>query len=87
METTLGYIGIIGWCAIVFVGAVKIVLAVRRNGEWKPTHIYGLVAVAALSSGIILSIKNLLPDDTFGVGIILTICGGIALWGITYSDE
>jgi hypothetical protein len=87
MDTTLGVVVMIGWIALVLWGAGKIMLSVRRGGEWKSTHAMGLVASAALAAGIVLSLKKLLPDDTFGVGMILTIGGGVALWALTYSDE
>jgi hypothetical protein len=87
IEIVAGVVGISGWLAVVLTGIVKIVLSARQKGEWGKIHVYGLLAMAALSSGIVLSIKSLLPHDTFGAGTVLAICGGIAIWGVAYSSK
>ena len=87
MEFALGIVGVATWCSLVLWGMARIAISVWRRGEWKPTQATGLIAIATLSAGIILMLKNALPFETFGVGFVFTAISGIVLWAVGHAAD
>jgi hypothetical protein len=67
-ETFLGAILIAAWAALVLRGLTRTALAARKRGG------------CALGVGVVLSIKNSLPLDTFTNGFLLAAGAGFAVW-------
>ena len=80
METFLGTILIAAWAAVVLRGLTRTILAARKGGEWARAYLVGLGVGCAFGVGVLLSIKNSLPLDTFGLSFFLAAGAGFAIW-------
>ena len=80
METFLGTILIAAWAAVVLRGLTRTILAARKGGEWARAYLVGLGVGCAFGVGVLLSIKNSLPLDTFGLSFFLAASAGFAIW-------
>ena len=81
-ETFLGAILIAGWAAVVLRGLARTVQAARKGRKWERAYLVGLGVGCAFGVGVALSIKNSLPLDAIGPGILLAAGGGFAIWTI-----
>jgi hypothetical protein len=79
-ETFLGVILIAGWAAVVLRGLARTILAARKGRKWQQAYLVGSGVGCALGVGVMLSIKNSLPLDTFGPGFLLAAGAGFAIW-------
>jgi 4-amino-4-deoxy-L-arabinose transferase-like glycosyltransferase len=79
-ETFLGAILIAAWAAVVLRGLVQTALTARKGGKWERAYLAGLVVGCAFGVGVVLSLKNSLPVDTFGLGLFLAAGAGFAIW-------
>jgi hypothetical protein len=79
-ETFLGAILIAAWAALVLRGLTRTALAARKRGKWERAYLVGLGVGCALWVGVVLSIKNSLPLDTFTIGFLLAAGAGFAVW-------
>jgi hypothetical protein len=79
-ETLLGAILIAAWAAVVLRGLARTALAARTGGKWERAYLAGLAVGCAFAMGVVLSIKNSLPLDTFGLGFVLSAGAGFAIW-------
>jgi len=79
-ETFLGAILIAAWAALVLRGLTRTALAARKRGKWERAYLVGLGVGCALGVGVVLSIKNSLPLDTFTIGFLLAAGAGFAVW-------
>ena len=66
------------WAGIVSV--LVAALAARKRGKWERACLVGLGVGCALGVGVVLSIKNSLPLDTFTIGFLLAAGAGFAVW-------
>jgi hypothetical protein len=79
-ETFLGAILIAAWAALVLRGLTRTALAARKRGKWERAYLVGLGVACALGVGVVLSIKNSLPLNTFTIGFLLAAGAGFAVW-------
>jgi len=79
-ETLLGTSLIAAWAAVVLRGLARTILAVRKGGQWERAYLVGLGVGCAFGLGVVLSIKNSLPLDTFGLSFFLAAGAGFAIW-------
>jgi hypothetical protein len=80
VETVLGITLIAAWAAVVLRGLARTTLAARKGGEWERAYLIGLGVGCAFGVGVLLSIKNSLPLDTFGLSFFLAAGAGFAIW-------
>jgi hypothetical protein len=79
-ETFLGVILIAAWAAVVVRGLARTALAARKGRKWERAYLVGLGVGCAFGVGVVLSIKNSLPLDTFGLSFFLAAGAGFAIW-------
>jgi hypothetical protein len=79
-ETLLGTILIAAWAAVVLRGLARTAIAARKGGQWQRAYLVGLGVGCALGVGVVLSIKNSLPFDSFGLSFLLAAGAGFAIW-------
>ena len=79
-ETFLGVILIAAWAAVVLRGLARTALAARKGRKWEQAYLVGLGVGCAFGVGVVLSIKNSLPLDTFGLSFFLAAGAGFAIW-------
>jgi hypothetical protein len=84
-DTILGVILIAAWAAVVLQGLARTVLAARKGRKWEQSYLVGLGVGYAFGIGMVLSIKNSLPVDTFGLGFLLAAGAGFATWAFGRS--
>ena len=77
-ETFLGVILIAAWAAVVLRGLARTALAARKGRKWEQAYLVGLGVGCAFGVGVVLSIKNSLPLDTFGLSFFLAAGAGFA---------
>src|SRR5260370_27901936 len=75
-ETFLGAILIAAWAAVVVRGLEQTAVAARKGRKWERAYLVGLGVGCAFGVGVVLSIKNSLPLDTFGLSFFLAAGGG-----------
>ena len=80
VETLLGTTLIAAWAAVVLLGLARTTLAARKGGQWERAYLVGLGVGCAFGTGVLLSIKNSLPLDTFGLSFFLAAGAGFAIW-------
>ena len=80
VETLLGTILIAAWAAVVLRGLARTILTARKGGQWERAYLVGLGVGCAFGVGVVLSIKNSLPLDTFGLSFLLAAGAGFAIW-------
>ena len=81
VETLLGTSLIAAWAAVVLLGLARTTtLAARKRGKWERAYLVGLGVGCAFGLGVVLSIKNSLPLDTFGLSFFLAAGAGFAIW-------
>jgi hypothetical protein len=76
----LGTILIAAWAAVVLQGLARTAVAARKGGKWERAYLAGLGVGCAFAVGVVLSTKNSLPLDTFGLGFFLAGGAGFAIW-------
>ena len=79
-ETLLGAALIATWAAVVLRGLERTAVAARKGRKWERAYLVGLGIGCALGVGVVLSVKNSLPLDTFGLGFLLAAGAGFAIW-------
>src|SRR6516225_11594424 len=82
METFLGTILIAAWAAVVLRGLARTILTARKGGQWERAYLIGLGVGFSFGIGVLLSIKNSLPLDTFGLSFFLAAGAGFAIWTV-----
>jgi hypothetical protein len=53
--------------------------------KWERAYLAGLGVGCAFGVGVVLSIKNSLPLDTFGLSFLLAAGAGFAIWALGRS--
>ena len=81
-ETFLGAVLIATWAAVVLRGLARTVLVARKGGQWERAYLVGLGVGCTFGIGVVLSIKNSLPLDTFGLSFFLAAGAGFAIWAL-----
>jgi hypothetical protein len=81
----LGTILIAAWAAVVLRGLACTVLAARKGRQWERAYLVGLGVGCTFGVGVVLSIKNSLPFDTFGLSVFLASGAGFAIWALGRS--
>jgi hypothetical protein len=71
---------IAAWAAVVVRGLEQTALAARKGRKWERAYLVGLGVGCAFGVGVVLSIKNSLPLDTFALGFLLAAGAGFAIW-------
>ena len=84
-ETLLGAILIAAWAAVVVRGLTRTAMAARKGHKWERAYLVGLGTGCAFGAGVVLSIKNSLPLDTFGLSFLLAAGAGFAIWAFGKS--
>ena len=84
-ETFLGVILIAAWAAVVLRGLASTAMAARKGHKWERAYLVGLGVGCAFGVGVVLSIKNSLPLDTFGLSFLLAASAGFAIWAFGRS--
>jgi hypothetical protein len=79
VETLLGTILIAAWAAVVLRGLVRTALAARKGRQWERAYLVDLGVGCTFGVGVVLSIKNSLPLDTFGLSFFLAAGAGCDL--------
>ena len=79
VETLLGTILIAAWAAVVLQGLARTILTARKGGQWERAYLIGLGVGCSFGIGVLLSIKNSLPLDTFGLSFFLAASAGFAI--------
>ena len=79
-ETFLGAIVIATWAAVVLRGLERTAVAARKGRKWERAYLVGWVVGCAFGVGVVLSMKNSLPLDTFSLGFLLAAGAGFAIW-------
>jgi hypothetical protein len=79
-DILLGVILLAAWAAVVLRGLARAALMARKGGKWERAYLVGLGVGCALGIGVLLSVKNTLPLDTFGLGFLLAAGAGFAIW-------
>jgi hypothetical protein len=79
-ETFLGVIPIAAWTAVALRGLARTAMAARKGHKWERAYLLGLSICCAFGAGVVLSIKNSLPLDTFGLSFLLAAGAGFAIW-------
>jgi hypothetical protein len=79
VETLLGTILIVAWAVVVLHGLARTTLAARKGGQWERAYLIGLGVGCSFGIGVLLSIKNSLPLDTFGLSFFLAASAGFAI--------
>jgi hypothetical protein len=80
VETALGITLIAAWAAVVLRGLARTILTARKGGQWERAYLVGLGVGCAFGIGVLLSVKNSLPLDTFGLSFFLAASAGFAIW-------
>ena len=83
VETLLGTILIVAWAVVVLHGLARTTLAARKGGQWERAYLIGLGVGCSFGIGVLLSIKNSLPLDTFGLSFFLAASAGFAIWTLS----
>ena len=68
------------WAAVVLRGLERTAAAARKGRKWERAYLVGLGVGCAFEVGVVLSMKNSLPLDTFGLGFLLAAGAGFAIW-------
>ena len=84
-ETFLGAMLIAVWAAVVLRGLEQTTRAARKGRKWDRAYLVGLSVGSAFGAGMVLSIKNSLPLDTFGLSFLLAAGAGFAIWAFGRS--
>src|SRR5260370_1476477 len=84
-ETFLGAILIAAWAAVVVRGLEQTAVAARKGRKWERAYLVGLGVGCAFGVGVVLSIKNSLPLDTFALGFLLAAGGGCLLLAFFFN--
>jgi hypothetical protein len=63
-------------------GLALTILMARKGGQWARAYLVGLGVGCAFGVGVLLSIKNSLPLDTFGLSFFLAAGAGFAIWTV-----
>jgi hypothetical protein len=71
-ETFLGAILIAAWAAVVVRGLEQTAVAAGKGRKWERAYLVGLGVGCAFGVGVVLSIKNSLPLDTFALGFFVS---------------
>jgi hypothetical protein len=79
MEIVLGAVFLIVWAPLILWKIARVAISAWLGKDQGVA--IGLLAGAALASGIVLFFKNLLPVDTSGLGFVLAAVGTLLLWG------
>jgi peptidoglycan/LPS O-acetylase OafA/YrhL len=79
-ETLLGTLLIAAWAAVVLRGLARTAIAARKGRQWERAYLVGLGVGCALGVGVVLSIKNSLPLDSFGLSFFLAAGAACAIW-------
>jgi hypothetical protein len=79
MEIVLGALFLIVWAPLILWMTARVAISAWLGKDQGVA--IGLLAGAALTSGIVLFFKNLLPVDTSGLGFVLAAVGALLLWG------
>jgi hypothetical protein len=85
MDTFLGVILIAAWAAVVLRALARTALAARTGRKREQSYLVGLAIGCAFGIGMVLSIKNSLPVDTFGLGFLVAAGAGFAIWAFGRS--
>ena len=83
MVTILGVMFLIAWAGVLLWSVARIAIAAVRGQPWPPSfYVVGLIGSCALSAGLVLAIKNSLPNDTFGAGFVFAATGSVLIWSL-----
>jgi hypothetical protein len=78
MEIVLGTLFLIAWALLILWMTSRVAISAWIGKEQGVA--IGLLAGAALASGIVLFLKNSLPLDTLGLGFVLAATVTLILW-------
>ena len=78
MEIVLGALFLIVWALLILWKIARVAISAWLGKDQGVA--IGLLAGAALASGIVLFLKNSLPLDTLGLGFVLAATGTLILW-------
>lgn len=73
------------WAAFVLWGIVEIARSATRREQWPPSfYVVGLIGACATGAGLVMTLRTMLPD-VFGLGFLLAVGGGLAIWSVGYG--
>ena len=86
-QAILGGIVLGAWALFVFWGVAEIIRSAVRREQWPPSfYLVGLIGACAIGAGSMMTLKTMLPD-VFGLGFLLVVGGGLAIWGVGYGTR